>query len=191
MPRRTRDVGGAMSLEGDLLDDAALAFGQAGQQPRELVHRGVGIGGDGQRVGVVVDVEVIVEAAPAQMIDQLVARDGAQPRLERLRLVPGVALQMHGQQCLLNDILAVRRAASRRHKAAAHDGAQPQRDMAEQPPIGLVVALPCQAHQCGEIGRVGQRARSFTYSCAEAETLHADFSQRRSPAANKKSRARL
>jgi hypothetical protein len=44
--------------------------------------------------------------------------------------------------------------------------------MAEQPSIGLVVTLPCPAHQCGEIGRVGQRARSFTYSCAGGETLH-------------------
>ena len=81
-----RDLGGATPLQGDLLDDAALAFGQAGQQ-RLLVHRGVGIDLNGHLLGVVVDVEVIVEAAPAQMIDQLVARDGTQPRLDRLRPV--------------------------------------------------------------------------------------------------------
>ena len=55
----------------------------------------------------VVDVDMIVEAAPAQVIDQLVAGDRAHPRFERLRLVPGVALQMHGEQSLLNDVLAV------------------------------------------------------------------------------------
>ena len=30
-----RDFGGAMSLQGDLLDDATLALGQAGQQRSE------------------------------------------------------------------------------------------------------------------------------------------------------------
>ena len=62
-------------------------------------------------------------------------------------------------------------------KAAAHDDAQPDRDMAEQPPIGLVVPLPGQSHQCGEIGRISQRARSFTCSCAGGETLHANSPQ--------------
>ena len=71
---------------------------------------------------------MIVEAAPAQIIDELVAGDGAQPRLDRLRFVPGVALQMHGEQSLLNDILAVGRAASRVGEPAAHDGPQPGRD---------------------------------------------------------------
>ena len=78
------------------------------------IDRGVGIDGDGDLLGIVLDVEMVVEAAAAQVIDQLVARDGAQPRLDRLRLVPGVAFQMHGKQRLLNDILAVGRAAPRR-----------------------------------------------------------------------------
>jgi hypothetical protein len=42
---------------------------------------------------------------------------------------------------------------------------------AEKTPIGLVVALPRQSHQCGEIVQVSQRGRSFTYSCAQAKTL--------------------
>src|SRR6476646_5360289 len=80
---------------------------------------------------------------------------------------------MHRQQRLLHDILTLRRTAPGRRKPAPHDRAQPDRDLAEQPPIGLVVTLPRQAHQGGKIVGSGQRYGSFTYSCARGETLQA------------------
>ena len=48
-----------------------------------------------------------VPAAPAQIVDQLVAGDGVEPRAERLALVPGAALQMQSQQRLLHHVLCL------------------------------------------------------------------------------------
>lgn len=74
-------VGRLPPFEGDLLDDATLALGQRGQHlPRVDAGRGVGLDSGFGRIGIVVEVEMVVEATPAQVIDQLVARDGAQPR---------------------------------------------------------------------------------------------------------------
>src|SRR5215467_9558802 len=95
---------------------------------------------------------------------------------------------MHGQQRLLNDVLAVLWSAPCRQQASAHDRPQPQRDADQQPPIGLVVALSCAAHQGREIVRVAQRGRSLTYSCREGKTLHVTS---RWPAANSLMRAQM
>ena len=118
------------------LHDPALALGQAGQHlPRiegaSLLRRR----GRGERVGMVVDVDMIGEAAAAQMVDQLVARDRTQPGLQRLRLVPGVALQMHGQQSLLDDVLAIRIRPTGRRQAARCHGTQPGSDAQQQAAI--------------------------------------------------------
>lgn len=169
-------VGCAPSLKRNLLDDPTLALGQTRQQPSGVYrYGGVDIDRRFRGVGVVVDVDMVAKSAPAQVIDQLVAGNRAQPRFERLCLFPGVALQMHGQQSLLNDILAIRRTAPCRYQAPPNHAPQPSRDMAEKAPIGLVVPLSCQSHQCGEIVQVSQRGRSFTYSCAKAKPLHTNF----------------
>ena len=141
-----------------------------------------------QGVGIVVDVDMVAESTPAQVISQLVAGNRAKPRFERLRLVPGIALQMHGQQSLLNNILTIRRTSPRRCQAPSDDAPQPKRNMAEKAPIGLVVALSCQSHHCGEIVQASQRGRSFTYSCAKAKTLHAIFAAGRHGAVTKASK---
>lgn len=117
-----RYVGCAPSLQGNFLDDPTLALGQTRQQPPGVhCYSGVHIDCCLRGVGIVVDVDMIVKPAAAQVIGQLVAGYGAQPRLERLRLVPGVAFQMHGQQSLLNNVLAIRRAPPRRCQASPDD----------------------------------------------------------------------
>src|SRR5260370_25729827 len=88
---------------------------------------------------------MVAESTPAQVISQLVAGNRAKPRFERLRLVPGVTLQMHGQQSLLNNILTIGRTSPRRCQAPSDDVPQPKRNKAEKPPIGLVV--PCLANR--------------------------------------------
>ena len=103
---------------------------------------------------------MIGEAATAKMVDQLVTRDRAQPGLERLRLVPSVALQVHGQQSLLNDILAIRIRPTGRCETARRHGVQPRSDEEQQAPIRLVVPLPGCPHERGEIFRFGQEAHS-------------------------------
>ena len=117
-----RYVGCAPSLQGNFLDDPTLALGQTRQQPSGVYRcGGIYTVRHFQGVGVVVDVDMVAESTPTQVISQLVAGDRAKPRFERLRLVPGVALQMHGQQSLLNNILTIRRTSPRRCQAPSDD----------------------------------------------------------------------
>ena len=83
-----------------------------------------------------------MEAAAAQVIDQLVAGDRPDPRFERLAFVPRVALEMHREQGLLNHVLDIAGTAPGRRQPAAHDAAQPRCQPQEQSPIGLVVTAP-------------------------------------------------
>jgi hypothetical protein len=156
------------------LDDEALALGQARQHlPR--ICRGSCLSAlrGRERLGVVVDVHMVPEAPSAQMVDQLVTGDSMQPRFQRLGVVPAVALQMHDQQCLLHDVLTVFHGTPRSYQPAPGRAAQPDRDAAQQRPIGLVVAAAGQPHQPGEIVGIGQGARSLRLSVRIAETLQA------------------
>ena len=156
------DVPGTLPLDGDSFHDAPLPLGQTGQHLSRIDSASLfSRRRCGERVGMVVDIDMIGEAAAAQMVDQLVARDRAQPRLERLCLIPRVALQMHGQQSLLNDVLAIcARPAGCRQSAQRH-GAQPRSDEDQQAAIRLVIPVPGCPHERGEIFRIRQRAHSI------------------------------
>jgi len=117
------NVASAVALDRYRLDDRTLALGQGPQHLPgigrcALLHRLKG----GQALGIVGNIEMLAKAAAPQMVDHLVMDDRAQPGLERLAVVPGVALQMHGQQRILHDILTVFRAPSGpRQSPARHD----------------------------------------------------------------------
>ena len=162
-----RHIGCAPSLQGNFLHDPTLALGQTRQQPSGVYRcGGVHIDRCLQGVGIVVDVDMVAESTPTQVISQLVAGNRAKPRFERLRLVPGVTLQMHSQQSLLNNILTIGRTSPRRCQAPSDDVPQPKRNMAEKASIRLVVALPRQSHHCGEIVQASQRGLFHIFVCA-------------------------
>ena len=121
-----RYLSGAPPHERYFLHDPTLALGQTREQPPG-VHRcgGVHIDGHLRGVGIVVNVDVIAKTTPTQVIGQLVAGNRAKPRFERLCLVPGVTLQMHSQQSLLNNILAIGGTSPRRCQAPSNDASQP------------------------------------------------------------------
>src|SRR5437763_2129112 len=114
---------------------------------------------------------MVGETLAAQVVDKLVSGDGMQPGLERPGVIPAAALQMHDQQRLLHDVLAVLQASSRPRQAAPRHAAQPYCNTPEQPPVRLVVAASGQPHQRGEIVWTGQGAPSLCLSVGIAETL--------------------
>ena len=121
------------ALQGNFFHDPTLALGQTRQQPSGVDRCGdVPIDRCLQGVGIVVDVDMVAESAPTQVIGQLMTGNRAKPRFERLCLVPGIALQMHGQQSLLHNILTIRRTSPRRCKAPSHDAPQPKRKHARE-----------------------------------------------------------
>ena len=78
------------------------------------------------------------------MIEQFVARDGPDPRRERLRGIVDVAFEMNGQQGFLNQILHVRRSRS---QAPAKMTAQVSAEDGQQLFIGRAVAAERGDHQ--------------------------------------------
>jgi len=59
------------------------------------------------RLGKIIDIDEHPAAAPAQRVDQLIARDREQPRREWRIGVPGLPLQMHCEQNVLHNILGL------------------------------------------------------------------------------------
>ena len=67
------------------------------------------------------DIDENTSAAAAQRVDQLVTRDREQPWRERSICVPGMSLQMHGEQNFLYDILGlIDRLSGSRQTLARH-----------------------------------------------------------------------
>ena len=91
-----------------------------------------------------------LSAAPAQVVDQLVAGDGIHPRKQRLALVPGVALEMHGQQRLLNHVLHILRTEPVLSKAAARQSTQYRRELLQQAVIRPRIAAHGGPHQLAQ-----------------------------------------
>ena len=114
-----------------------------------------------QHVGKIVDIDEHPAAALAQGIDQLVARDREQPGTERRRRIPGVPLQMHRQQYLLHDILALVGRLARAREPALRRRPQDRRDHVKKPMIGGTVARVRPAASVPST-RSHARARAFS-----------------------------
>jgi hypothetical protein len=80
----------------------------------------------------------------AQMIDELVAGQGIRPGREGQRAVVAVALQMHGKECLLNEILDF---GARAADAAAEIAPQITAQDAEELAVRARVPLQTADHQ--------------------------------------------
>jgi hypothetical protein len=101
-------VPGSEALNGDEFDDLALLSGKTRQYLLSVDERVlVAILRRRKTIGVVVYVNKLAKSPSAQMIDHLVVGDSPQPRLERLVLIPGVALKVHRQKCILHNVFAI------------------------------------------------------------------------------------
>ncbi len=94
------------ALQLDVLDQTSLPVGQTLQQPVEIraqraFLRVVG----GEESARILQRDLDRPVAAAQMVDELVAGKGIRPGREGQRPVVAVALQMHGKECLLDEIL--------------------------------------------------------------------------------------
>src|SRR6185312_3085179 len=90
----------------DIFDQSSLPVGQTLQQAVQIGAQRtlLGIFGREESVGVL-EGNVVRALAAAQVVDQLVAGERVCPGCERKRPVVALALQMHGKECLLDEIL--------------------------------------------------------------------------------------
>jgi len=94
------------TLQLHVLYQTSLPVGQTLQQPLEIGTQRtlLGIFGCEERAGIL-EWDLNRPAAPAQMVDELVAGERIRPGREWKRPVVAVALQMHRKECLLDEIL--------------------------------------------------------------------------------------
>lgn len=97
------------SLQLHILYQSSLPVGQTLQQSVQIGAQRALFGIFGRKEGAgILEGDLNRPVAAAQMIDQLVAAEGICPRREGKRSVVAVALQMHCQECLLDEILDFR-----------------------------------------------------------------------------------
>ena len=94
---------------------------------------------------------VIAAPAPAHGVDQLVARDRPHPGAERHRRVPGMALEMNGQQGLLHNVLGFLDREPGTSEPAPRDRTDRRRQAGQQPVVGGRIARHGGTHQTGPI----------------------------------------
>jgi hypothetical protein len=86
-------------------------------------------------------------AGPTQEIDQLLARDGIDPRRQQLRWVVVMSLDMDGQQRILNQIFGVRYASPDARQLAFVISAQMATQPFEQRAVRRRIAIEARKHQ--------------------------------------------
>ena len=149
-PRCSLPNGRAVERNGG--DGAALALREALQvmiEPGRDRRRFGGI--VGKRFGELLDWYVIAAAAAAHSIDQLVAGDCAQPWSEWQRGIPGLPLEVNGEQGFLHDILGIIEWQSGAAQTPARRRPQGRRQAREQPIVGGGIALVGGPHPIGPI----------------------------------------
>ena len=97
-------------------------------------------------------------AAPAQEIDQLVARDRVHPRRQRFRRIVGMSLDVDGQHRFLHQIFRLFCAPPNSRELALVIGTQTTAQSFEQRAVRGRVAVQAGKHQCLEFGFVGRHA---------------------------------
>ena len=173
--RHAESVGylaGSRAFDGDGLHDVALPPLQARKDAlgidaiadgRLLVHR--------KHITDVIDRHMHASAAPAQIVDQLVLRNGPHPGQQRLALVPGVPLQMYGQQRFLHHVLDLFRTQPVSGKATSHQPAQNRRKAREHAAISTCVTTVGSPHQLRPVRGLVRHAATVPDTHAKAATL--------------------
>ena len=103
----------------------------------------LGRGRKNLRVSINIDRDPL--ATGSECIDDLVAGQGVEPGSQGCILAPGVALQVNGQQNLLQDILAMARIQMT--STRGDDPAQNRRNSIQKAGIGRLVATICGPHE--------------------------------------------
>src|SRR3569623_362189 len=145
-----RRLGDRQAIDRDRLQHIALALRQR-LQMRLDVHaiRHLRRFLAGKHLGEIVDVHEHPAAAATQRVDQLVARNGEQPRRERRFRVPGVSLQMHREQGILHNILGLIGRLPGTRQAAPRRRPQDRRDGRQETMVGGGVTRIGRPHQVG------------------------------------------
>ena len=85
------------------------------------------------------------------MVQELVVGYGPNPRQQRPSLDPCMPLQVHGEQCLLYDILDILGGGAKARECSPREPAQKWREQAQQIAIRLRIAAVGGPHQLVEI----------------------------------------
>lgn len=133
------------TLQLHVLEQSSLPVGQTLQQPLEIRAQSTFLRVVGSEEGVgILERDLNRPSPAAQMIDELVAREGIRPGCKWQRAIVAVALQMHGKQRLLDEILDL---AARGTDAAGEVPTQVAAEEAEELTMGAGIPLQAEDHQ--------------------------------------------
>lgn len=133
------------SLQLHILDESSLPLGQALQQPVEVVAYRALLGVVRRKKSFGILERYLNRAVPAtQMVDELVTGQSVRPRSEGKRPVVAVALQMHREECLLDEVFDL---GSGRTDAASEVSTKVATEGFEELTVCSRVSLQAASHQ--------------------------------------------